>query len=580
MAVYAAPPRVALNLDACPKGAASAIEHLAAPTSTATPVYPPTSYPGSTHGVDAYGPGRTTTWPTRLSATSGSTVCGKRSRSNSAVSMTSEASTVASSSASALSPSSSDGYSSMSSRVFSDSDSASEDADSPASSSSDSPPPLSASQKLRACPSPSAAKRKTLRCQREHTACTAPAAALESDVADLDGAVQAFALNSTREGDSDAPSAQSSQPAVPASTSGASMADGRGKVSVVDHLVDASVATIDAIWKSPLPVEEPAATCTASTMPLQLFIRETLRRSRTSCSTLQAALLYCLRAAPAVRSARMRFARAASGLGDNAAALVLIEQQQQRAGLYQHLLCGRRIFLAAVMIASKFLQDRNYSNKAWSKITGLPLKELAAVEREFLASIKWDINVRPDEWQSWTKKLAQAKPAKSYDAVTPRPAGAQDALAAPLPRCVSSIRAAECDRACDKGGQAASHGVTSSPASYHSSSSSSMGTPIASRSDTPTPVPTPTRVAKGVAASHDAAPARLSLSRSRSDDAPFGSFDSQASTAASPSRPHAYPMPRAFVRNAASFSASSLSGATRPEIQRGICFDGLVPVPP
>ncbi|CAJ0829500.1 3967_t:CDS:2 [Entrophospora sp. SA101] len=33
--------------------------------------------------------------------------------------------------------------------------------------------------------------------------------------------------------------------------------------------------------------------------------------------------------------------------------------------------CGRRMFLASLIIASKYLQDKNYSNTAWSKICGL-----------------------------------------------------------------------------------------------------------------------------------------------------------------------------------------------------------------
>ncbi|PWN21614.1 cyclin-domain-containing protein, partial [Microstroma glucosiphilum] len=70
------------------------------------------------------------------------------------------------------------------------------------------------------------------------------------------------------------------------------------------------------------------------------------------------------------------------------------------------LLCSRRIFLASIMVAAKFLQDKTFSNRAWSKITGLPVKELANVEREFLAGIQWDLNVKDEEWKAWTARLA------------------------------------------------------------------------------------------------------------------------------------------------------------------------------
>lgn len=176
---------------------------------------------------------------------SNNSICGKRSRSNSFASLDSDASVNGSSSSS--SPlSSSDGYSSLGSRVFSDSDSASDDAESPATSTIDSPEQITddvTRQKLRTCPSPSRAKRKTVRCLRKHTACTAPSATLESDVADLGGAVQAFALSSQaseRNSPAGVSSASSSAAAAAASSSSISPPSpdaGLIKTSVVDHLV-------------------------------------------------------------------------------------------------------------------------------------------------------------------------------------------------------------------------------------------------------------------------------------------------------------------------------------------------------
>jgi len=45
------------------------------------------------------------------------------------------------------------------------------------------------------------------------------------------------------------------------------------------------------------------------------------------------------------------------------------------------LLCPRRTFLAALILASKFLQDRCYSNRAWAKLSGLPAREVGRCER-------------------------------------------------------------------------------------------------------------------------------------------------------------------------------------------------------
>lgn len=170
---------------------------------------------------------------------------------------------------------------------------------------------------------------------------------------------------------------------------------------------DAAVATIEAIW-NPAPahgqVRGATPPCTASALPLPLFIRETLRRSRTSCSTLQAALLYCLRCAPAVRQQRAEFQQMSLSQRSDAVARDVTDQ----SGMTHPLLCGRRIFLASVMVASKFLQDKTFSNKGWNRMTGLPLRQLACVERAFLKAIGWDLNIRKGEWEGWVEKLAPA----------------------------------------------------------------------------------------------------------------------------------------------------------------------------
>ncbi|KAG0213514.1 hypothetical protein BGX28_004150 [Mortierella sp. GBA30] len=67
--------------------------------------------------------------------------------------------------------------------------------------------------------------------------------------------------------------------------------------------------------------------------------------------------------------------------------------------------CGRRTFLAALMVASKYLQDRNYSNKAWAKISGLSIKEINANELIFLKLIDYSLFVSHDTFVRWTALL-------------------------------------------------------------------------------------------------------------------------------------------------------------------------------
>ncbi|OAQ29594.1 hypothetical protein K457DRAFT_57590, partial [Linnemannia elongata AG-77] len=128
--------------------------------------------------------------------------------------------------------------------------------------------------------------------------------------------------------------------------------------------IDTAALIIESIWPSPVGV-----TCSAKTpvIPLHIFVKETLRRSRTTLSTLQLALYYIYK----------------------------IRNQSEPVG------CGRRMFLAALILASKFQQDRTYSNKAWSKISGLPVAEINLNEITFLTLIDYRLFVSQAVFQKW-----------------------------------------------------------------------------------------------------------------------------------------------------------------------------------
>ncbi|CAG8752521.1 3266_t:CDS:1, partial [Racocetra fulgida] len=68
--------------------------------------------------------------------------------------------------------------------------------------------------------------------------------------------------------------------------------------------------------------------------------------------------------------------------------------------------CGRRMFLASLIIASKYLQDRNYANSAWSKISGLPVKDINAIERRFLILINYNLFIKDSTFKTWTNFLS------------------------------------------------------------------------------------------------------------------------------------------------------------------------------
>ena len=60
------------------------------------------------------------------------------------------------------------------------------------------------------------------------------------------------------------------------------------------------------------------------------------------------------------------------------------------------LLCPRRSFLAALILASKFIQDKCYSNRAWAKLSGLSPREIGRCERALGDAL---------EWRLWVGKL-------------------------------------------------------------------------------------------------------------------------------------------------------------------------------
>ncbi|KAF7557519.1 hypothetical protein G7046_g6009 [Stylonectria norvegica] len=163
------------------------------------------------------------------------------------------------------------------------------------------------------------------------------------------------------------------------------------KVNFVDSLVDSSAQIVEAIW--PLS----SAVCrnelgSKAVLPLRTFIQETLRRSRTSYSTLQVALYYLILIKPHVPKHNFTTEQPDDRHADRA------------------LQCGRRMFLAALILASKYLQDKNYSARAWSKISGLNTLEINQNEIAFLLAVNWKLHITDDVFQRWTEIVLKYTP--------------------------------------------------------------------------------------------------------------------------------------------------------------------------
>lgn len=159
---------------------------------------------------------------------------------------------------------------------------------------------------------------------------------------------------------------------------------------------------VEVIWPlSMVPSSAIEGSSGRSVLPLRTYIEETLRRSRTSYSTLQVALYYLILIKPWVPKRDFTM------------------EQTGDCSANRALMCGRRMFLAALILASKYLQDRNYSAKAWSKMSGLPVKEINANERTFLAKIDWKLHVAKPLFDCWTDIVIK------YQTMPPPAPGAQ-----------------------------------------------------------------------------------------------------------------------------------------------------------
>jgi len=175
--------------------------------------------------------------------------------------------------------------------------------------------------------------------------------------------------------------------------------------------------------------------------PLKSFVHEVLRRSRTSCSVLQTALCYieALRSKVPELIQQERSGEGIRGEVDQGArvispddpclqessrevdidevpvafasqcdeapptvrmlddALLTVEKKSRTLSgdlpslppLPSPLLCPRRAFLASLILASKFMQDKCYSNRAWAKLAGLPAREIGRCERALGEALEW-----------------------------------------------------------------------------------------------------------------------------------------------------------------------------------------------
>ncbi|KAA1138937.1 hypothetical protein PGTUg99_030405 [Puccinia graminis f. sp. tritici] len=148
-------------------------------------------------------------------------------------------------------------------------------------------------------------------------------------------------------------------------------------------LLQVTLIAIQSIWSS----SSSASVSTSESVNndyLTGFLHQLIRRSRTNHNTLKLALFYIHQARKPLRHHISTTTTATT---------------TNHLALRDPILSGRKMFLAGLMIASKYLLDRNYSNRAWAKIAGLPIEEVNTNERVFLSLIDYRTHLDLDDFE-------------------------------------------------------------------------------------------------------------------------------------------------------------------------------------
>ena len=56
-----------------------------------------------------------------------------------------------------------------------------------------------------------------------------------------------------------------------------------------------------------------------------------------------------------------------------------------------------RMLTTALVLGSKFLDDNTFQNRSWSEVSSIPVRELNALEVEWLTDIEWNMHINPDD---------------------------------------------------------------------------------------------------------------------------------------------------------------------------------------
>ncbi|KAI9275421.1 hypothetical protein BDA99DRAFT_601061 [Phascolomyces articulosus] len=139
------------------------------------------------------------------------------------------------------------------------------------------------------------------------------------------------------------------------------------RLAYVEALLDIMTNMVEIMWRG---IYQDVG---EQVLPISIrsFIREVLKRSHTTYTTAQIAICYLFQTQQSIRQS-----------------LIQLKNNNQHTASYQqkksYVGCPKRMFLASLIVASKYVQDKTYRNSAWASIARMHVHQVNLAERTFL----------------------------------------------------------------------------------------------------------------------------------------------------------------------------------------------------
>eukprot|EP01064_Diplonema_japonicum_P020214 TRINITY_DN2934_c1_g1_i1.p1 TRINITY_DN2934_c1_g1~~TRINITY_DN2934_c1_g1_i1.p1 ORF type:complete len:169 (+),score=6.22 TRINITY_DN2934_c1_g1_i1:50-556(+) len=102
-------------------------------------------------------------------------------------------------------------------------------------------------------------------------------------------------------------------------------------------------------------------------------------------------------------------------------ACIYLDRVGEATGLWVDRCSAHRLILVAVLVATKYRDDKYYSNIFFAKIGGITPASLNALERDFLKAVSFTLHVAPLEFDHYVQHLQDTEPPRGSSLIVPTP---------------------------------------------------------------------------------------------------------------------------------------------------------------